>query len=147
MKKRAPPKHNLTLAEHRAGGRAHAAIVKKRKGRAVTALAIRSAGLAGLEDLKWRPALQTLARVTLLVDRTYTILKERDSLIGKDGDLCRSIDVFRRPAASLICRRNLFKLSNIHWLPFHPFANTSSIRKLPSQDALALSSGFEVTTY
>jgi nicotinamidase-related amidase len=29
--------------------------------------------------------------------------------------------------ASSICRRNLFKLSNIHWLPFHPFANTSSI--------------------
>jgi hypothetical protein len=31
------------------------------------------------------------------------------------------------PAASSIRRPNLFKLSNIHWLPFHPFANTNSI--------------------
>lgn len=97
-KKRGRPKHVFTQAEHRAGGAAHAAIMKKRKGRAVTALAIRYAGLAGLEDLKWRPALQTLARVTLLVDRTYSVLKERETLIGKDGDLCRSIDVFRRLA-------------------------------------------------
>ncbi len=91
-------KHKFTLQEHRAGGVAHAAKVKKRKGRQVTALSIRFGALAGLADLKWRPALATLARVTLTLDRAYWVLKERESLLDKDGELCKSIDVFRRLA-------------------------------------------------
>ena len=54
--------------------------------------------LAGLDDLRYRPAMQTLARVTLLLERSYNVLKTRKSLLNKDGELCKSVDVVRRLA-------------------------------------------------
>ncbi len=54
------------------------------------------AGVSGLTDLKFRPALQALARLSMLTERSYEHLKGRESLLGADGELCRSLDTFRR---------------------------------------------------
>jgi hypothetical protein len=63
----------------------------RRKVRALTALG------PGLADVRYRPALHSLARLTLLVDRAYLTLKARTSLVNDDdGELCSSIDSFRR---------------------------------------------------
>jgi putative DNA primase/helicase len=52
--------------------------------------------LPTLSDLRYRPALQSLARLTLLVDRTYEFLKGRESLLNDAGELSSSIDTFGR---------------------------------------------------
>ncbi len=67
--------------------------------RKVSAL-IRLSGNSILTDPKYRPALQTAARLTLLVDRAYETLKSRASLLDDDGELVSSLDVFRRLADS-----------------------------------------------
>lgn len=48
-----------------------------------------------LADLKYRPALQSLARISLLVDRAYETLKGR-SLLDENGELRPSLDTLRR---------------------------------------------------
>ncbi len=89
-------KYELTPADHRAGGHAHAAKVRKQKDKQVASVARRFAALSNLEDLKFRPALQALARITLLAERAYLVLKERESLLDEHGELCKSIDAYRR---------------------------------------------------
>ena len=88
----------LTAADRSAGGHAHAAKWRKRRDAQVNGRARRFAELSSLEDLKWRPALQTLARISLLAERAYQVLKERPSLLDEHGELCKSIDAFRRLA-------------------------------------------------
>ena len=48
-----------------------------------------------LDDPKYRPALVSLARTTLLVDRMYQALG-KDSLLDEQGEFRSSIDVLRR---------------------------------------------------
>jgi hypothetical protein len=48
-----------------------------------------------LADPKYRPALQSLARITLLVDRAYETLRERP-LLDENGELRPSLDTLRR---------------------------------------------------
>ena len=60
----------------------------------------RYAELADLKDLKFRPALQTLAKLSLLLERSYMHLKQRKTLIDEDNELTKSIDVLRRLADS-----------------------------------------------
>jgi hypothetical protein len=54
--------------------------------------------LTGLKDLKFRPALLSLARITLLAERAYEVLKNRESLLNEKGELAESLDTFRRLA-------------------------------------------------
>jgi hypothetical protein len=93
-------KYELTPADHSAGGHVHAKLVRRRKDKQVAGVAQNFARLTGLEDVKFRPALMSLARVSLLAERAYQVLKERDSLLDEHGELCKSIDVFRRLAES-----------------------------------------------
>jgi hypothetical protein len=48
-----------------------------------------------LSDLRYRPALRLLARNTLLVDRLYLALKDRE-LMNDDGSAISAVDTFRR---------------------------------------------------
>jgi hypothetical protein len=56
--------------------------------------------LSGLDDVRYRPALANLARITLLLQRSYETLRQRESLLNEDGELCSSIDVVRRLAGT-----------------------------------------------
>ena len=56
----------------------------------------RFTSLSKLNDIRYRPALQSLARLTILSERAYAHLKDRKSLLDEHGELCRSIDVARR---------------------------------------------------
>jgi hypothetical protein len=91
-------KYELTSADRSDGGHAHAKLVRRRKDKQVAGVAQNFARLTGLEDVKYRPALLSLARVSLLCERSYQVLKDRNSLLDADGELCKSIDVFRRLA-------------------------------------------------
>ena len=55
----------------------------------------RLATLGNLADPRWRPALVSLARTTVLLDRMYEALRDRPLLDDK-GELRSSIDVLRR---------------------------------------------------
>lgn len=94
--KRGAPKHKLLPEEHRAGGLARGAAWRKTRDNQINGRVLRFAALSSLQDLRWRPALQSLARITLLMERSYAVLKERKSLLDERGELCPSIDVFRR---------------------------------------------------
>ena len=48
-----------------------------------------------LADPRYRPALQSLARITLLVDRAYETLRDRP-LLDENGELRPSLDTLRR---------------------------------------------------
>src|SRR5271154_6073128 len=80
------------------GGRASAAVRAKKRDAQVRRVVQRYAEIADLRDVKYRPALQSLARVSILAERAYQHLKDRKSLLTDDGELCPSIDVFRRLA-------------------------------------------------
>ncbi len=90
MKKRG--KYELTSADHSAGGHAHAKLIRRRKDKQLAGLAQNFARLTGLEDVKFRPALMSLARISLLAERAYAALKNRYTLLDADGELCKSID-------------------------------------------------------
>ena len=89
-------KYKLGPAEQRDGGLARGAAWRKKRDNQINARVLRFAELSTLTDLRWRPALGSLARVTLLLERSYQLLKERPTLLNEDGELCSSIDVFRR---------------------------------------------------
>jgi hypothetical protein len=91
-------KYELTAADRSDGGHAHAKLVRRRKDKQVAGIAQNFARLTGLEDVKFRPALMSLARVSLLAERCYQVLKDRESLLNAKGELCESIDSFRRLA-------------------------------------------------
>lgn len=66
----------------------------RRKVRALAAL-----GGPILADLRYRPALQSLARITVLIDRMYVTLKDRE-LVNDDGSAIGACDAFRRAVDS-----------------------------------------------
>jgi hypothetical protein len=68
--------------------------------------------LSNLSNPRYRPALQTAARLTLLVDKTYELLKERNSLLNEDGEISSSLDAFRR-----LCDSQLAALKSLGLLP------------------------------
>jgi hypothetical protein len=49
-----------------------------------------------LTDLRYRPLLASLARISILVEQGFETLKQRKSLLGDDGEICRSVDSVRR---------------------------------------------------
>jgi hypothetical protein len=100
MKKKGQSASGLlpTQAARSAGGLAHAKQLRRKKDKIVWGLAANYGEITGLKDLKFRPALLSLARITLLAERAYKVLKDRDSLLDDKGELCASIDVFRRLA-------------------------------------------------
>jgi hypothetical protein len=67
--------------------------------------------LSNLADPRYRPALQTAARLTLLVDRAYELLKDK-SLLEDDGSMYSGLDVFRR-----LCDSQLAALKSLGLLP------------------------------
>jgi len=83
-----------------AGGRASAAARKLKRDAQVRRIVQRYAEIANLRDLRYRPVLASLARISILAERAYGHLKARKSLLADDGELCASIDVFRRLAAT-----------------------------------------------
>jgi hypothetical protein len=82
------------------GGRASAAARKLKRDAQARRVVQRYAEIADLRDVKYRPVLQSLARVSILAERSYEHLKDRKSLLTDEGELCPSIDVFRRLAAT-----------------------------------------------
>lgn len=76
----------------------------------VRRLVRRFEGLARLDDPRYRPALQSLARLTLLLERSYEHLKGRESLLNEKGELCSSVDVIRRLCES---QANLLKMMGL----------------------------------
>lgn len=72
----------------------------KKRDQQIQRLVTRYADLAHLDDPRYRPALGSLARVSLLLERSYEHLKNRDSLLGENGELCSSIDTVRRLAST-----------------------------------------------
>jgi hypothetical protein len=75
--------------------------------------------LSNLADLRYRPALQTAARLTLLVDRAYELLKDRKSLLDEDGELSSSLDTFRRLCDSQLAALKSLGLSPTSVIPEH----------------------------
>ena len=69
---------------------------RRKRDQQVRRVVQRFAQLADLRDLKYRPALASLAKVTLLAERCYEHLRDRKSLLTEKGELCPSIDTFRR---------------------------------------------------
>jgi hypothetical protein len=72
-----------------------------------------------LSDPRYRPALQTAARLTLLVEATYQAIKDR-GLINEDGSLYGGLDVFRRLADSQLSALKSLGLSPSSILPQNP---------------------------
>jgi hypothetical protein len=56
--------------------------------------------LSGNVDPRLRPAFRSLAIVTLMLERSYQTLRDRESLLNEQGELCVSLDAVRRMAAT-----------------------------------------------
>ena len=95
--KTAVPRQRYRL-DPRVGGLASAAARKKARDEQVRRKVARFVEISNLADLRFRPALASLARITILLERAYAHLKARKSLLNDCGELCLSIDVFRRLA-------------------------------------------------
>jgi hypothetical protein len=52
--------------------------------------------LSGTVDPRLRPAFRSLAIVTLMLERSYQTLRDRESLLNDNGELCVSLDAVRR---------------------------------------------------
>jgi len=52
--------------------------------------------VTALSDRRYRPLLASLARISILVEQGFETLKQRKSLLGDDGEICRSVDSVRR---------------------------------------------------
>jgi hypothetical protein len=90
--------HKIATAVHSAGGIARAKQLRRRKDKMVNGVAQHYAAITNLTDIKFRLALVSLARITLLAERAYEVLKNRHSLLNDKGELCESNDSFRRLA-------------------------------------------------
>jgi hypothetical protein len=69
---------------------------RRKRDQQVRRVVQRFAILADLRELRYRPALASLAKVTLLAERCYEHLRDRKSLLNEKGELAPSIDTFRR---------------------------------------------------
>jgi uncharacterized membrane protein YccC len=106
---RRKPKPRFQL-DPRQGGLASAAAKRKDRDQQIRRQVQQFVKVSTLSDLRWRPLLGALARVTILADRAYRHLKDRKSLLTEDGELCPSIDVFRRLAET---QSSLLKLAGL----------------------------------
>jgi hypothetical protein len=89
-----------------AGGKAKAETMRAMRDAQTRRVMARLAKISNLPDLKYRPVLLALARVSVLASRAYKHLKDRDSLLDEKGQLCSSIDTFRRLTSTQL---DLFK--------------------------------------
>ncbi len=93
---------------------------QRKKDTQVRRLVRRFEGLARLDDPRFRPALQSLARLTLLLERSYEHLKGRESLLNEKGELCTSVDVIRRLCESQASLLKMMGLTPTSVLPDQP---------------------------
>jgi hypothetical protein len=49
-----------------------------------------------LDDWRFLPLLRSYARVSLLIERSYQVIRNSESLIGEDGEVRSSVDTVRR---------------------------------------------------
>ena len=80
------------------GGRVAAKKRKSQRDAQVKRKVSRYVSITQLRDVRFRPLLNTLARVTILLERTYAHLRDRENLASQSGELTRSIDTVRRLA-------------------------------------------------
>jgi len=90
---------------------------RRKKDMQVQRLVKRFEGLARLDDPRYRPALQSLARITLLLERAYEHLKTCESLLTDKGELCSSVDVIRRLCESQASLLKMMGLTPTSVLP------------------------------
>lgn len=72
----------------------------RKRDQVVRRLTLRYERLSGSTDQRLRPAFRSLAIVTLMLERAYSTLRDRESLLNSDGELCASLDAVRRMAAT-----------------------------------------------
>jgi hypothetical protein len=72
----------------------------RKRDQQVRRLTIRYEKLSGTVDPRLRPAFRSLAIVTLMLERAYSTLRDRESLLNDQGELCVSLDAVRRMAAT-----------------------------------------------
>ena len=70
-----------------------------------------------LTDLRYRPLLAPLARISILVEQSFETLKKRESLLDAKGELCSSIDTVRRLLDSQVGMLRLAGLTPTAVLP------------------------------
>ena len=49
-----------------------------------------------LDDWRFLPLLRSYARLSLLLERSYQVIRDSETLLGEDGEIRSSIDVIRR---------------------------------------------------
>jgi len=114
---------------------------RRLKDEQVRTVASRFAALApNLDDPRYRPASNTLARLSLVMERSYDFLKTRGDLADQSGiELCTSIDTFRRLCDSQLAMLAAMGLTPTAELPtavssaeldavYHRVANRKVIR-------------------
>jgi hypothetical protein len=79
-----------------AGGKAKAETMRAMRDAQTRRVMYRLAKITGLPDVKYRPVLLALARVSVLASRSFKYIKDRESLGDSDGNLINAIDTFRR---------------------------------------------------
>jgi hypothetical protein len=73
---------------------------KTKRDQAIRRLTVRYEKLSGAAEPRLRPAFRSLAIVTLMLERAYAAIRDRESLLNSDGELCASLDAVRRMAAT-----------------------------------------------
>jgi hypothetical protein len=87
---------NRYQLDPKVGGKASGIARSKRRDEQIRRKVQSLSELSNLADMKYRPVLQSLARISILTGRAYAHLKARKSLLNDDGELCNSIDAYRR---------------------------------------------------
>ncbi len=72
----------------------------RKRDQQVRRLTVRYEKLSGSGDPRLRPAFRSLAIVTLMLERAYSTLRDRESLLNDQGELCVSLDAVRRMAST-----------------------------------------------
>lgn len=68
----------------------------RKRDQQVRRLTIRYERLSGTTDPRLRPAFRSLAIISLMLERSYQTLRERESLLNDGGELRASLDTVRR---------------------------------------------------
>jgi len=100
---------NITVATPRAPTRKRDQKIR----RAVRRLAT----IGNLTDLRYRPALQATARLSILLDTAYEHLKARESLLDENDELSSSLDTYRRLSDSFLAALKSLGLTPTSVLP------------------------------
>jgi hypothetical protein len=72
----------------------------RKRDQQVRRLTVRYEKLSGTAEPRLRPAFRNLAIITLMLERAYSTLRDRESLLNSDGELCSSLDAVRRLAST-----------------------------------------------